>query len=94
MNEDKIRAFETEKYIDAYDCVTIDEVRSRVIELEELVGSLTVYLQELIDVATGKDFVTPAAQVVHDLKNDITTMKTLKYVEMGIYYRQLMESLK
>lgn len=94
MNEDKIREIECEKHIERFDSVNPDEVQSRVYELEELVGSLTVYLQEMIDVATGRDLVTTVSQVVHDFKNDTTTMNTLKSMESGIYYKQLMESLK
>lgn len=89
-----MRQAECERRIQMIEVTDAEELKSRLFELDELVGSLVVYLQELIDVATGRDLVTTSAQVIYDLKNDETTMKSLKTVVMGLYYRQLMESLK
>lgn len=94
MNEDAIREAQLYRHLETFDSPDANELQVRVDELEELCASLSVYLEELFDIALGKDVVTPIQQLIHDIKNDGLTIKTLRSVRNGIYSKTLEEILK
>lgn len=93
MNEDKIRQIECEKYLERLEGESTD-LQSRVYELEELAGSLVVYLQEAIDIAARKQVVNTIGELMFDITKDTNAMNTLRSICSGAYYKQLMETLK
>lgn len=94
MNEDAIREAQLYKFLENYEVPDVEELQCRVIELQELAGGLSVYLQELLDIALGKDLVTTIPQIMHDIKNDGITLKRLREINGGLFSKPLEESLK